>query len=73
MSLFILCVIEIYHRIINVYIDGVIKESGIYKDDSWYIIPTIKISKSDKYFELVVEFLCFRYYSAYHIDKDEEK
>ena len=71
-SLFILCIIEIYHRIIKVYINGITKEYGVYKDDSWYIIPTIRISKSSKYFEIMVEWLCFQYYSSYKIDKDDE-
>ena len=73
MSLFILCVIEIYYHIIKTYINGITKQYGIYKDDSWYIIPTIKVSKDSKYFEIMVEFLCFKYYSSYKIDKDEEE
>lgn len=72
-SLFILCVIEIYYRIIKTYINGITKQYGIYKDDSWYIIPTIRISKTNKYFEIMVEWLCFQYYSSYNIDKDEEE
>jgi hypothetical protein len=72
-SLFILCVIEIYYRIVKVDINGVTKQYGVYKDDSWYIIPTIRISKSSKYFEIIVEWLCFQYYSCYNIDKDEEE
>ena len=71
-SLFILCIIEIYHRIVKVNINGITKEYGMYKDDSWYIIPSIKVSKSGKYFEINVEWLCFQYYSAYKIDKDDE-
>lgn len=70
-SLFILCVIEIYHSIVKVDIDGITKEYGIYKDDSWYIIPTIRVSKCNKYFEIMVEFLCFQYYASYKIDKNE--
>ena len=72
-SLFILCIIEIYHRIVKVDITGVTKEYGVYRDDSWYIIPTIRISKSCKYFEIIVDWLCFQYYSCYNIDKDEEE
>lgn len=72
-SLFILCVIEIYHRIIKKYINGITKQYGIYKDDSWYIIPTIRVSKSVKYFEIMVEWLCFQYYSSYNIDKDDDE
>lgn len=69
-SLFILCVIEIYYRIINKDINGIDKSYGIYKDDSWYIIPTIRVSKCNQYFEIMVEFLCFQYYSSYKVDKD---
>ena len=72
-SLFILCVIEIYHRIIKIDINGVTKQYGIYKDDSWYIIPTIRISKTNKYFEIIVEWLCFQYYSCYNIDKGDDE
>ena len=70
-SLFILCIIEIYHRIVKIDIDGIIKQYGIYKNYSWYIIPTISISKCNQYFEIIVNFLCFQYYSSYKIDKNE--
>lgn len=70
-SLFILCVIEIYHHIVKVDINGINKSYSVYKDDSWYIIPTIRISKFNEYFEIIVEFLCFQYYASYKIDKDE--
>lgn len=73
MSLFILCVIEIYYRIIKVDIDGIDKNYGIYKEDDWYIIPTIKIIKSSKYLEIIVIWLCFRYNNSYKISKDEEE
>ena len=72
-SLFILCVIEIYYRIIKKDINGITKQCCIYKDNNWYIIPTIKISKCNQYFEIIVEFLCFQYYSCYNIDKDDEE
>ena len=70
-SLFILCFIEAYYRIVKVDIDGIKKYYGIYKDNSWYIIPTIRVSKCGQYFEIMVNFLCFQYYSSYKIDKDE--
>ena len=72
-SLFILCVIEIYYRIIKKDINGIDKSYGIYKDDSWYIIPTIRVSKCNQYFEIMVEFLCFQYYASYKIDKDDDE
>ena len=70
-SLFILWVIETYYRIIKVDINGITKQYGIYKEDTWYIIPTIKICKCNKYFEISIEWLCFQYYSSYNIDKDD--
>lgn len=72
-SLFILCIIEIYYHIIKVDINGIIKECGIYTDATWYIIPTIKVSKAGKYFEIIVEWLCFQYYSCYNINIDDEE
>ena len=68
-----MCVIEIYYRIIKVNIYGITKEYGMYKDDSWYIIPTIKVCKYKKYFEIIVEWLCFQYYSCYNINKDDDE
>ena len=73
MSLFILCIIEAYYHNKQPSINGITKQYGIYKDDSWYIIPTIRFSKCNKYFEIMVEWLCFQYYSAYNIDKDDEE
>jgi len=72
-SLLILCIIEIYYRTIKKHINGITKEYGIYKDDILYIIPTIRISKTGRYLEIMVEWLYFQYYSCYNIDKDYEE
>ena len=72
-SLFILCVIEIYYHIIKTYINGITKQYGIYKDDSWYIIPTIRVAKYNRYFDIMINFLCFQYYNSYSISNDEEE
>ena len=72
-SLFILCIIETYYYIIKKDINGIDKSYGIYKGDIWFIIPTIRISKCGQYFEIMVDWLCFQYYSSYKIDKDEEE
>lgn len=70
-SLFILCIIELYFKIIDSNINGMKKSYGIYSDDQWYFIPTISVSKSNQYFEIMVYFLCFQYYSSYYVDRDE--
>ena len=72
-SLFILFVIKIYYCIIKKNINGITKSYGIHKDNTWYIIPTISFSKTGKYFEIIVEWLCFQGYSCYNIDKDDEE
>lgn len=71
-SLFVLYIIEIYYHIIKVEINGITKEYGIYKNDGWYIVPTIQISKTNKYFEISVKWLYLQYYASYYISKDEE-
>ena len=68
-----MCIIETYYRIIKKSINCITKQYGIYKGYSWYIIPTIRISKYGQYFEIMVDWLWFQYYSSYKIDKDEEE
>ena len=70
-SLFILCIIELYYKIIGTYINDIKKSYGIYKDDQWYIIPTITIAKNNKCFEVMVYWLCFQYYSSYYLNENE--
>lgn len=71
-SLFILCVIELYYYFKHIDIDGIEKEYTICKDDSFYLIPTISFHKGKVYFELMAYWLCFQYYSAYSIKKYED-
>ena len=71
-SLFVLCAIELYCHFKHINVDNIQKEYGIYKDDSFYLIPTISFAKGKIYFELVAYWLCFQYYSAYSIKKYED-
>ena len=72
-SLFILFYITVVIKQKNKEIDDIIKYYGIYRDDSWYIIPTIRICKYNNCFELMVEFLCIQYYSCYKIRYIEDE
>ena len=72
-SLFILCIIELYSHITDANINGMKKSYGIYKDDQFYLIPTISFAKSNQYFEIMVYFLWFQLYSSYYIDKDRDE
>ena len=71
-SLFILCAIELYCHFNHININNIEKEYGLYKDDIFYLIPTISFSKGNVYFELMACWLCFQYYSAYSIKKYED-
>lgn len=71
-SLFILCAIELYCHFKHININNIEKEYGLYKDDIFYLIPTISFSKGNVYFELMACWLCFQYYSAYSIKKYED-
>lgn len=70
-SLFILCIVEIYCRIKDISIIGIKRVHGIYKDSYFYIIPTIRISYINNYFECTFNWLWFQYYCCYSIDEDE--
>ena len=71
-SLFVLCAIELYCHFKHININNIQKEYGLYKDDSFYLIPTVSFSKGKVYFELMAYWLCFQYYSAYSIKKYED-
>lgn len=70
-SLFILCAIELYCHFKHINIDNISKEYGIYRNQSIYLFPTIKISKTNIFFQVAVKWLCFEYFSAYKITKYE--
>lgn len=71
-SLFILCYVELYYRFKHIDFNSIEKEYGIYKNDNFYIIPTISFSKTSKYLEVMAYWLYFQYYCAYSIKKYED-
>ena len=68
-SLIIFLAIEAKYKASNKQIDGLKKHYGFYADDSFYLIPTIRFCKNSHYFEVMIEWLWFQYYSSYSIDK----
>ena len=67
-SLFILCVLELYFKIVKRDFIEIEKSYAIYhKEIVFYIIPTIGFYKSGKFFEIKVDFLGFEYYAAYSL------
>ena len=67
-----MCIISIFYaKDENVY--GINKEYGLYKLGDFYIIPTVKLFKTGKYFEIIAYWLCFEYYNSYHINREENE
>ena len=50
------------------------RDSCFYIEDSFYILPTVAISCTGKYFEIIFHWLKFEYYEATSLEfeKDEE-
>ena len=68
-SLFIILIIHIVFAIRKERIDGINRTSCLAKINECYIIPTIDISFSGEYKEIMFYWLCFEYYCSYTIDK----
>lgn len=71
-SFFILLCVELYYKIKRIEIDGIVKTHSFYIIDSFILIPTIKLNKYSKYYDIVFEWLCFQYYSNYYVDRCDE-
>lgn len=73
-SLFILCVIELYYKCTSQNFLEIGKDYGIYcKETDCHIIPTISFNKVGSYFEVKANFLKWEYYSAYKLKFDEDE
>ena len=77
-SLFILALLQIYYCIKGNRIVEAHRDSCFYIEDNFYILPTIAISHTGKYFEIMFHWLKFEYYEATGLEfeneeKDEEE
>ena len=73
-SLFILALLQIYHYIKGNKVIEAHRDSCFYIEDSFYILPTVTISYTGKYFEIMFHWLKFEYYegTGLEFEKDEE-
>ena len=73
-SLFILALLQIYNFIKGNKVIEAHRDSCFYIEDSFYILPTVAISHTGKYFEIMFHWLKFEYYEAtcLEFEKDEE-
>ena len=77
-SLFILALLQIYHYIKGNKVIEAHRDSCFYIEDNFYILPTIAISHTGKYFEIMFHWLKFEYYETTGLEfeneeKDEDK
>ena len=63
-SLFILALLQIYYYIKDNKIVEAHRDSCFYIEDIFYILPTVAISCTGKYFEIMFHWLKFEYYEA---------
>lgn len=73
-SLFILALLQIYHYIKGNKVVEAHRDSCFYIESNFYILPTIAISHTSRYFEIMFHWLKLEYYEAICLDfeKDEE-
>lgn len=73
-SLFILALLQIYHYIKGNKVVEAHRDSCFYIEDNFYIFPTIAISHTSRYFEIMFHWLKLEYYEATCLtfEKDEE-
>ena len=72
-SLFILALLQIYHYIKGNKAVEAHRDSCFYIEDSFYILPTISISYTDKYFEIMFHWLKFEYYEVTNLEFENDK
>lgn len=63
-SLFILALLQIYYCIKGNRIVEAHRDSCFFIEDNFYILPTIAISHTSKYLEIIFHWLKFEYYEA---------
>ena len=72
-SLFILALLQIYHYIKGNKAVEAHRDSCFYIEDSFYILPTISISYTGKYFEIMFHWLKFEYYEVTNLEFENDK
>ena len=73
LSLFILALLQIYYYIKGNKVVEAHRDSCFYIEENFYIIPTIAVSHTSKYYEIIFHWLKFEYYeaTAFEFENDE--
>lgn len=73
LSLFISTLLQIYYYIKGNKVIEAHKDFCFYIADNFYILPTITISHTGKYFEIMFHWLKFEYYEATCLEFENEE
>ena len=73
LSLFILALLQIYHYIKGNKVVEAHRDSCFYIEDNFYIFPTIAISHTSRYFEIMFHWLKLEYYEAIGLEFEKDK
>ena len=72
-SLFILAILQIYYYIKGNKAVEAHRDSCFYIEDNFYILPTISISYTGKYFEIMFHWLKLEYYEVTNLEFENDK
>ena len=72
-SLFILALLQIYYYVKGNKVVEAHRDSCFYIEENFYIIPTIAVSHTGKYFEIVFHWLKFEYYEATALEFENDE
>ncbi len=73
LSLFILALLQLYYYNKGNKIIDAHRDSCFYICDCFYIIPTISISCTGKYFEIMCHWLKLEYYEAVYLEFENDE
>ena len=72
-SLFILALLQIYYYIKGNKVVEAHRDSCFYIEENFYIIPTIAVSHTGKYYEIIFHWLKFEYYEATALEFENDE
>ena len=72
-SLFILALLQIYYYVKCNKVVEAHRDSCFYIEENFYIIPTIAVSHTCKYYEIMFHWLKFEYYEATALEFENDE
>lgn len=73
LSLFILALLQIYYYVKGNKVVEAHRDSCFYIEENFYIIPTIAVLHTGKYYEIMFRWLKFEYYEATALEFENDE